>query len=57
MALDALTQNPDVRGVFSHNDEMIRGGVSAPRQTGKLLPSSDPAHITGVGLDATPLAP
>jgi ribose transport system substrate-binding protein len=54
--LDALTQNPDVKGVFSHNDETIRGGVSALRRTGKLSPSSDPAHITVVGLDGTPLA-
>jgi ribose transport system substrate-binding protein len=56
MVLDALTQNPDVKGVFSHNDEMIRGVVSALRQTGKLVPAGDPAHITVVGLDGTPLA-
>jgi ribose transport system substrate-binding protein len=56
MVLDALTQDPNVKGVFSHNDEMIRGVVSALRQTGKLVPASDPAHITVVGLDGTPLA-
>jgi ribose transport system substrate-binding protein len=56
MVLDALTQDPNVKGVFSHNDEMIRGVVSALRQTGKLVPSDDPAHITVVGLDGTPLA-
>jgi len=56
MVLDALTQNPNVKGVFSHNDEMIRGVVSALRQTNKLLPASDPGHIAVVGLDGTPLA-
>jgi ribose transport system substrate-binding protein len=56
MVLDALTQNPNVKGVFSHNDEMIRGVVSALRQTGKLVPAGDPAHVTVVGLDGTPLA-
>ncbi len=56
MVLDALTQNPNVKGLFSHNDEMIRGVVSALRQTGKLAPANDPAHVTVVGLDGTPLA-
>jgi ribose transport system substrate-binding protein len=36
MVLDAFTQNPDIKGVFSHNDEMVRGVVSALRQIGKL---------------------
>ena len=56
MVLDALTQDPNIKGVFSHNDEMIRGVVSALRQTNKLIPPGDPAHITLVGLDGTPLA-
>jgi ribose transport system substrate-binding protein len=56
MVLDALTQNPNVKGVFSHNDEMIRGVVSALRQTDKLVPAGDPKHIVVVGLDGTPLA-
>ncbi len=56
MVLDALTQNPDVNGVFSHNDEMIRGVVSALRQTGKLVPPGQTGHIAVVGLDGTPLA-
>jgi ribose transport system substrate-binding protein len=50
MTLDALTQDPNVVGVFSHNDEMIRGVVSALRQTGKL------GQVKVVGLDGTPLA-
>jgi len=35
---------------------MIRGVVSALRQTGKLIPPGDANHITVVGLDGTPLA-
>lgn len=50
MVLDALTQDPNVAGVFSHNDEMIRGVISALRQTGKL------GQVKVVGLDGTPLA-
>src|SRR5262249_52139645 len=56
MTLDALTESPNVKGVFSHNDEMIRGVVSALRQTNKLVPQGDPGHIVVVGLDGTPLA-
>ena len=31
IVLDAFTQNPNINGVFSHNDEMVRGVVSALR--------------------------
>src|SRR6202030_2372127 len=27
MVLDAFTQNPNIKGLFSHNDEMVRGIV------------------------------
>jgi ribose transport system substrate-binding protein len=56
MVLDALTQDPNVRGTFSHNDEMVRGVVSALRQAGKLIPPGESAHVDVVGLDGTPLA-
>ena len=56
MVLDAFTQNPDIKGVFSHNDEMIRGIVSALRQIGKLVPPGEPGHVVVIGLDGTPLA-
>jgi ribose transport system substrate-binding protein len=56
MVLDAFTQNPDIKGVFSHNDEMLRGVVSALRQIGKLAPAGKEGHVTVVGLDGTPLA-
>lgn len=56
MVLDAFTQAPDTRGVFSHNDEMLRGVASALRQIGKLKPAGEDGHIAMVGLDGTPLA-
>ncbi|HZZ61618.1 MAG TPA: sugar ABC transporter substrate-binding protein [Roseiarcus sp.] len=56
MVLDALTENPNVKGVFSHNDEMVRGIVSALRQANKLVPVGESRHIVVVGLDGTPLA-
>jgi ribose transport system substrate-binding protein len=56
MVLDAFTQNPDIKGVFSHNDEMVRGVVSALRQIGKLVPPGEAGHVFIVGLDGTPLA-
>ncbi|MBV9673729.1 MAG: sugar ABC transporter substrate-binding protein [Verrucomicrobia bacterium] len=56
MVLDAFTQNPNIKGVFSHNDEMVRGIVSALRQIGKLVPAGQPGHVVVVGLDGTPLA-
>ena len=56
MVLDAFTQDPDIDGVFSHNDEMVRGVVSALRQIGRLVPPGEEGHIAVVGLDGTPLA-
>jgi ribose transport system substrate-binding protein len=45
MVLDAFTQNPSIKGVFSHNDEMVRGVVSALRQIGKLAPAGQQGHV------------
>jgi len=56
MVLDAFTQDPNIKGVFSHNDEMVRGVVSALRQIGKLVPPGEDGHVMIVGLDGTPLA-
>lgn len=56
MVLDAFTQNPNIKGVFSHNDEMVRGVVSPLRQIGKLTPAGKEGHVAVVGLDGTPLA-
>ena len=54
MVLDAFTQKPDIKGVFCHNDEMVRGVVSALRQIGKLIPPGKEGHVVIVGLDGTP---
>ena len=56
MVLDAFTQNPDIKGIFSHNDEMVRGIVSALKQIGRLVPEGKDGHVYIVGLDGTPLA-
>jgi len=56
MVLDAFTQDANIVGVFSHNDEMVRGIVSALRQIGKLVPAGEAGHVTVIGLDGTPLA-
>jgi ribose transport system substrate-binding protein len=56
MVLDAFTQDPNIAGVFSHNDEMVRGVVSALRQIGKLVPPGEAGHVVVIGLDGTPLA-
>ena len=56
MVLDSFTANPDIKGVFSHNDEMVRGVVSAFRQINKIVPFGKEGHVAVVGLDGTPLA-
>lgn len=56
MVLDAFTQDPNIVGVFSHNDEMVRGVVSALRQIGRLTAPGEAGHVFIVGLDGTPLA-
>jgi ribose transport system substrate-binding protein len=56
MTADALTADPDIDAIFSHNDEMIRGVVSALKQINKFKPVTDPSHIMIVGIDGTPLA-
>ncbi len=56
MVLDAFTQDPDIKGMFSASDEMLRGTVSALRQINRLLPPGEPGHVALVGLDGAPLA-
>ncbi len=54
IVLDALTQNPNTTGVFSDNDEMVPGVVSALRQIGKLVPVGQQSHVAIVGVNGTP---
>jgi ribose transport system substrate-binding protein len=55
MTADALTADPDIDAIFSHNDEMVRGIVAALKQINKFKPVGDPGHIMVIGIDATPL--
>jgi ribose transport system substrate-binding protein len=56
MTADALTADPDIDAIYSHNDEMVRGIVSGLRQIGKFHKVGEPGHIMIVGIDGTPLA-
>jgi ribose transport system substrate-binding protein len=56
MTLDAFTADPNIVGIWSHNDEMIRGAVEALKQRGKTATVGNPGHIAIVGHDGTPLA-
>ena len=53
---DVLTANPGVNGIFTHNDEMIRGVLAGLRQLDKATKVGDEGHIVIVGIDGTPLA-
>jgi ribose transport system substrate-binding protein len=55
LVLDALTRDPTVAGIWAHNDEMIRGVVSALHQINRLQPAGKDGHIPIVGFDGTPL--
>ncbi|MCS5716944.1 sugar ABC transporter substrate-binding protein [Herbiconiux sp. CPCC 205763] len=56
MTLDAFTTDPDIVGIWSHNDEMIRGSVEALKQLGKDAVVGEDGHVVIVGHDGTPLA-
>lgn len=55
LVLDAFTRDPNVAAIWAHNDEMIRGVISALRQIGRLKPVGEAGHIPVVGFDGTPL--
>jgi len=52
--LQALTQNPNIRGVFSDDDQIIPGVESALRQIGKLVPVGQQSHVVIVSVNGTP---
>ena len=56
MVLDALTRDKNIVGVWSHNDEMVRGVISALKQAGKTAKPGKKGHIVVGGLDGTALA-
>jgi ribose transport system substrate-binding protein len=53
---DVLTANPEVNGIFTHNDEMIRGVLAGLRQIGRDTKVGEEGHVVIVGIDGTPLA-
>lgn len=53
---DVLTANPNVNGIFTHNDEMIRGVLAGLRQIDKAAKVGEEGHVVIVGIDGTPLA-
>lgn len=55
LTVDAFTRDPDVAGIWAHNDEMIRGVVSALRQIDRLKLAGEEGHVPIVGFDGTPL--
>jgi ribose transport system substrate-binding protein len=53
---DVLSSDDSITGLFSHNDEMIKGIVSGLRQIGKDAKAGQDGHVAIVGVDGTPLA-
>jgi ribose transport system substrate-binding protein len=51
---DVLTSNENVKAVFTHNGEMVRGVIAGLKQIGMLHPAGDENHITVVSVDGTP---
>jgi ribose transport system substrate-binding protein len=55
LTVDAFTRDPNVSAIWAHNDEMIRGVVSALRQIDRLKKPGEEGHIPVIGFDGTPL--
>ncbi|GGG01731.1 sugar ABC transporter substrate-binding protein [Paenibacillus abyssi] len=53
---DSITANKRINGVYSHNDDMIRGILGGLRQMNKLKKAGEEGHILIVGTDGTPEA-
>lgn len=52
--VDILTSNPDVKAVFTHNGEMVRGVIAGLKQMNLLKPVGEEDHIVVVSVDGTP---
>ncbi len=55
LTVDAFTRDPNVAAIWAHNDEMIRGVVSALRQIDRLKQPGEEGYIPIIGFDGTPL--
>ncbi|MCM2533338.1 sugar ABC transporter substrate-binding protein [Neobacillus pocheonensis] len=51
---DSLTANPNIKAIFTHNDDMQRGVLSGLRQVGKFVKAGEKGHIMLVAVDGTP---
>mgnify|MGYP001199897248 CR=1 FL=1 len=56
ITVDGFTANPNINGLFTHNDEMVRGVISGLEQIDKAAKVGEPGHVPLVGVDGTPLA-
>jgi ribose transport system substrate-binding protein len=53
---DTLTQDPNLGGIYSHNDEMVTGIDAALAENGNTAPEGQPGHVYVIGIDGTPNA-
>lgn len=51
-----MTQNPNLGGIYSHNDEMVTGIDAALAENGNTAPEGQPGHVYVVGIGGTPNA-
>lgn len=51
--VDTLTSNKEVKAIFAHNGEMVRGVIAGLKQLNMLNPVGDENHITVVSVDGT----
>jgi ribose transport system substrate-binding protein len=56
LTVDNFTANQDIKGIFTHNDEMVRGVVSGLSQVGQGALVGEDGHVAVIGIDGTPLA-
>jgi ribose transport system substrate-binding protein len=56
IVVDGFTANDAISGLFSHNDEMIRGILSGLVQINRAAAVGEAGHVPVVGVDGTPLA-
>lgn len=52
--VDTLTSNSEVKAVFTHNGEMVRGVIAGLKQMNMLKPVGEEDHIVVVSVDGTP---
>jgi ribose transport system substrate-binding protein len=56
VVIQEFSAHRDLDGIFSHNDEMVRGVLVGLRQINRAAGVGQAGHIPIVGIDGTPLA-